>query len=142
MELSHATEAVRPAGAFLSQARHAPGIAVLLIEGEAELREALFELLEGFGYRVQCAASMAAALKIERRPDVVLCGALLPDGDGASLLGTLRARAGWRDLPAVALGRSSAEAEAEARQYVFDRFLLRPVCLEDVDLALRSVVVP
>ena len=64
---------------------------VLLVENHADTREFLTSMLEGLGYTVIVAASMANALRAAARSgcDVLISDIGLPDGDGWELLNRL-----------------------------------------------------
>ncbi len=94
------------------------GAEVLLVEDDAVIRMALSLMLEGWGYRVTDAGSVAEALELldgNLVPDLVLTDYRLPDGDtGLMLMDTLRRRIG-RDLPGVLLtGDTSSDRLREA----------------------------
>ncbi|MBK3736731.1 PAS domain S-box protein [Azospirillum brasilense] len=91
---------------------------VLLVEDDAVIRMALALMLEGWGYRVTEAGSVAEALELvdgTLAPDLVLTDYRLPDGDtGLMLMDTLRRRFG-PDLPGVLLtGDTSSDRLREA----------------------------
>jgi two-component system KDP operon response regulator KdpE len=67
---------------------------VLLVEDDRALRQTLRDALAVEGFAVQTAASLAdaQAQALHSAPDIVLLDLGLPDGDGASLLATLRQR--------------------------------------------------
>ncbi|MCW2236447.1 hybrid sensor histidine kinase/response regulator [Azospirillum canadense] len=94
------------------------GAEVLLVEDDAVIRMALSLMLEGWGYRVTDAGSVAEALELldgTMVPDLVLTDYRLPDGGtGLMLMDTLRRRMG-RDLPGVLLtGDTSSDRLREA----------------------------
>ncbi|WP_188260018.1 PAS domain S-box protein [Azospirillum tabaci] len=91
---------------------------VLLVEDDAVIRMALALMLDGWGYRVTEAGSVAEALEMVDGtlvPDLVLTDYRLPDGDtGLMLMDTLRRRFG-PDLPGVLLtGDTSSDRLREA----------------------------
>ncbi|MDQ2105427.1 hybrid sensor histidine kinase/response regulator, partial [Azospirillum isscasi] len=91
---------------------------VLLVEDDAVIRMALGLMLDGWGYRVTEAGSVAEALELVDGtlvPDLVLTDYRLPDGDtGLMLMDTLRRRFG-PDLPGVLLtGDTSSDRLREA----------------------------
>jgi two-component system KDP operon response regulator KdpE len=67
---------------------------VLLVEDDRALRQTLRDALAVEGFAVHTAASLAdaQAQALHSAPDIVLLDLGLPDGDGASLLATLRQR--------------------------------------------------
>ena len=94
------------------------GAEILLVEDDAVIRMALSLMLEGWGYRVTDAGSVAEALDLldgTLVPDLVLTDYRLPDGGtGLMLMDTLRRRMG-RDLPGVLLtGDTSSDRLREA----------------------------
>lgn len=66
---------------------------ILLVEDDRFLRDQLEAALHGKGYSVAGAESLAEGLALAREqiPAVVVCDVRLPDGDGRSLLETMRA---------------------------------------------------
>ncbi|WP_448203317.1 PAS domain S-box protein [Azospirillum sp. sgz302134] len=94
------------------------GAEVLLVEDDAVIRMALALMLEGWGYRVTDAGSVAEALELmdgDWEPALVLTDYRLPDGGtGLMLMDTLRRRLG-RDMPGVLLtGDTSSDRLREA----------------------------
>jgi CheY-like chemotaxis protein len=78
---------------------------VLIVACELFLRKLLRRQLEGLGCLVREAVSVDRALARigDSLPDLVLLDATLQHGDGASILGSLRARSDTRDLPVLLL---------------------------------------
>jgi signal transduction histidine kinase len=89
------------------------GVHVLLVDDEADAREAVAMLLTQVGARVTYAPSASAAwAKLQSiRPDVVVTDLAMPHEDGFSLLRRLRAApsAELRSLPVIALTAYSSE---------------------------------
>jgi len=65
---------------------------VLIVDDEANFREALAFLLKMEGYKILTAESGHSALKLlkERKVDVVVSDIRMPDGDGIELLRRLK----------------------------------------------------
>ena len=84
---------------------------ILIVDDAPALQNMVKEILTQAGYETDAALSCAQALERFRAaaPDAVLLDVMLPDGDGFSLLGTLRE---LRDVPVLFL---SARDEDEAR---------------------------
>jgi len=72
---------------------------ILVVDDEPDIRESLFELLAGEGYRVDLAANASEGLKQAeaREYDLILLDVLLPDRSGMEVLRELRRRD--RDTP-------------------------------------------
>ena len=88
---------------------------VLIVDDEADGREALAELTGRWGYDVQTAADGTEALRraIEWHPDIILSDLVMPNMDGLWLLRALRAE--LPDCPVVLLtGRGSIQIAVQA----------------------------
>ena len=101
---------------------------VLIVDDEADSREALAELTQRWGYDVQTATDGTEALRraIEWHPDVILTDLVMPNMDGLWLLRALRAE--LPDCPVVLLtGRGTIQAAVQAiREGAFD-FIEKPL---------------
>ncbi len=116
---------------------------ILLVEDHADVRVALTELLEGLGYRVTAAGSVAEGLEAAGDApgiDVLVTDLQLPDGSGLDLVEPLRQRAGG--LPVVLI---SGYARGSLPG-VLDRlpqnlvFVEKPVRAADLDSAIRNAL--
>ena len=109
---------------------------ILLVEDNADNRDAVAALLQHSGYDTHVApdgeAGLAAALRL--RPNVVLIDIGLPKLDGYEVARRLKAAVpGIRLVALTGYGRE--EDKARARQVGFDAHLVKPVsvgCLRDV----------
>jgi CheY-like chemotaxis protein len=116
-----------------------PGTRVLLVEDYDDARETIAELLEVLGYRVTAVPSLAAAQAVRTAPDVIVSDVHLPDGSGCDLIRGLRSRAGWEDVPAIALsGYDDPEDLDDAAYAGFLRYLVKPVAIYELDRALQE----
>jgi CheY-like chemotaxis protein len=114
------------------------GFRILIIDDQADAREALSTLLESLGAQVQSAenAQQGLAALARYQPDVVLCDIAMPGEDGFSLIRKVRAleRRQSGKVPMVAV---TAYAERENIQRCldagFDAHLAKP--MDVVDLA-------
>ena len=101
---------------------------VLIVDDEADSREALAELTQRWGYDVQTASDGTEALRraIEWHPDVILSDLVMPNMDGLWLLRALRAE--LPDCPVVLLtGRGTIQTAVQAiREGAFD-FIEKPL---------------
>ena len=84
---------------------------ILIVDDEPALQSMVREILEQDGYAAETAGTCAQALERFRAaaPDAVLLDVMLPDGDGFSLLGRLRAE---RDVPVLFLSARDEESRA------------------------------
>jgi signal transduction histidine kinase/ActR/RegA family two-component response regulator len=92
------------------------GVRVLLVDDDPETRRMLPLTLETFGAEVTAAASAAEALAILLREpmDVMVADIGMPEEDGYSLIGKVRALDGeLGSLPALALTAYAAEADRQ-----------------------------
>jgi DNA-binding NtrC family response regulator len=101
---------------------------LLIVDDEADSREALAELAGRWGYEVQSAADGSEALRraIEWHPDVILTDLVMPNMDGLWLLRALRAE--LPDCPVVLLtGRGTVQTAVQAiKEGAYD-FIEKPL---------------
>jgi len=81
---------------------------VLVVDDEEAVRDSLYDLLSGVGYRVILAADAATALRLMDRdhPDLVLTDIYMESGDGYELITALRQRAELVPVVAMSAGRA------------------------------------
>lgn len=112
---------------------------LLVVDDDADLREALQDVLRDAGYEVLTAANGRQALEVLARapvtPLLVLLDMMMPVLDGAGFLRELYARPGGRDIPVVVFS-ASAGAREEAEQLSARAYLRKPV---DVETLLSTV---
>ncbi len=114
---------------------------ILLVEDDADTREALKTLLELSGHQVEVAADGGAAVAhaIANRPDVALVDIGLPEIDGNEVARRIRASLGAAGIFLVALTGYGGDADEEmARAAGFDAHFTKPVELSRLDRLLRS----
>jgi len=114
---------------------------ILLVEDDADTREALKTLLELSGHHVAVAADggEAVAHVVAYRPDVALVDIGLPEIDGNEVARRIRALLGDGGIFLVALTGYGGEAEEElARAAGFDAHFTKPVELSRLDRLLRT----
>ena len=101
---------------------------LLIVDDEADSRDALAELADRWGYEVQTAADGTEALRraIEWHPDVILTDLVMPNMDGLWLLRALRAE--LPDCPVVLLtGRGTVQTAVQAiKEGAYD-FIEKPL---------------
>ena len=117
------------------------GVAVLVVEDDADAREVLRLILEIAGAKVEAVGSVQEALRAIDvfRPDVLVSDIGLPDEDGYALIRHVRAReVDGGHLPAIALtGYVSSEDRARLLAAGFQTYLGKPV---DPDTIVAAVV--
>jgi DNA-binding response OmpR family regulator len=114
---------------------------VLIVDDEPEIREMIERFLrkEGF-FRIYKAGSFAQGLSAARteKPDVAILDVMLPDGDGFSLLSTLRS---FSDMPVLFL---SARGEDEDRLFGLglgaDDYIVKPFLPKELTLRLTGIL--
>ncbi len=81
------------------------GASVLFIDDDEDLSSALARMLTGAGYRVRCAASADAGVRLAaaERPDLVILDLLMPEKDGFAAEAELRGLAAMDGVPILAL---------------------------------------
>jgi two-component system response regulator MprA len=108
--------------------------AILVIEDDAGIREALSEFLRSEGFRVDLACDGAEGLErlAVHRPDLILVDLLMPGMCGRQFLARLRADPATRSVPALLMtGNRTAGAAAHA-----DAVLEKPFELHELLTAI------
>ncbi|MEP7119573.1 MAG: PAS domain S-box protein [Byssovorax sp.] len=115
---------------------------VLVVEDDARERAWITDTLAAAGYASEAVASGAAAIRAarERSFDAVTLDLLLPDRSGWDVLREIRATERNRDVPAIVV---TVIAEKSAGLgFVIQDFLVKPVRLEELVLALERTRMP
>ncbi len=110
---------------------------VLLVEDDRALRQTLRDALLVEGYIVHTAASLAEgqALAANAQPDLVLLDLGLPDGEGQTLLATLRQRA---SIPVILISARHGETEKIALLDAgADDYLVKPFSVSELLARMR-----
>jgi CheY-like chemotaxis protein len=110
-----------------------PACHVVIIEDNADIRDALQLFLEADGHRVEVAEDGHDGVQrvLDTRPEVVLVDIGLPGLDGYAV-----ARPGI--FLAALTGYGQADDRARASEAGFDAHLIKPVTFEAVESLLRS----
>jgi CheY-like chemotaxis protein len=109
---------------------------ILVVEDDAEEREAIAHVLRARGHTVIQAKDGRAGLDQFhlRRPAIILCDILMPERDGLEMIGALRADG--VETPIVAMVEQNAPQAALlkdlARGLGADAILLKPVMVTDL----------
>ncbi|HEV8583754.1 MAG TPA: response regulator [Methylomirabilota bacterium] len=114
---------------------------VLLIEDNADAREALRALLELDGYAVEAAADGLEGLDLARTkaPAVALVDIGLPGFDGYEVARRMRALPAPHPVMIALTGYSEPEDRERAREAGFDAHLVKPVDPDDLTRLLARL---
>lgn len=118
---------------------------VLIVDDYDDAREMYAEYLEFAGFKVETARNGAEAVQKaeEAQPDVILMDLSLPVMDGWEATRRLKAAAGTKDIPVVALtGHALAGSSDTAKDAGCDDFLAKPCLPKDVEQRIRRMLKP
>jgi two-component system, sensor histidine kinase len=120
------------------------GRSILIVEDNADARDALRMLLELDGHVIQAAAEGMEALEIVRGkdPDVALIDIGLPGIDGYEVARRLRARGGRRPVMIALTGYGQPEDRQRATEAGFDALLVKPVDPSALTDLLATLEIP
>ncbi len=117
---------------------HKPGI--LVVEDEREIRRFVKTAIEGQGYRVFEADTVARGL-VEagtRKPELIILDLGLPDGDGLDLIRGVRA---WSGLPIIVLSARIDESDkVEALDLGANDYLSKPFGIAELLARVRAAL--
>jgi CheY-like chemotaxis protein len=118
-------------------------VRLLIVEPNADLAESLQLLFEERGHAVRLApdAATAIALATAEESDAAFVAIGLPDMDGYTLAGRLRALGRPRVLIALT-GYGSAADRQRAIEAGFDDHLLKPASVEQLENVLARFLAP
>lgn len=129
------------------------GIHILVIDDQAEAREALTVVLNAAGAHVFAAASSSHAmtwlqtLPLHEMPDMLICDIAMPDEDGYSVLHKIRTWKAHQEfsplqrLPALALTAfSQREDRIRALNAGFQMHMSKPVVPEELIVVIANLV--
>jgi len=113
---------------------------ILLVEDHEDTLRLMARLLRHLGYTVDTAASLGDARTCCEKQDfhLMISDLALPDGNGTDLMRELRDK---QDIRGIALtGFDSVDDVAQIMQAGFHSHLTKPVDLEKLEAAIRSVM--
>jgi two-component system, OmpR family, KDP operon response regulator KdpE len=116
------------------------GARILVVDDEPQILRALETSLQGAGYTVVAAATVAEALAAAaiRPPDAVILDLVLPDGSGTDVSRELRR---WTDVPILVLSAVGDETEkVKALDAGADDYVMKPFGIEELLARLRAVL--
>jgi two-component system, OmpR family, KDP operon response regulator KdpE len=117
-----------------------PGPLVLVVEDEMQIRRFVRAALEGEGYRVAEAETMAQGLidAGTRKPDLLILDLGLPDGDGVRFVHDLRT---WSNLPVLILSaRSTENDKIGVLDEGADDYLTKPFAVGELLARVRALL--
>ncbi|GAB5602731.1 hypothetical protein FJNA_12560 [Thermus sp. FJN-A] len=102
---------------------------LLVVDDDPRIRRLLEVVLSGAGHEVVLAESAKAALAYLRRetPDLILLDIMMPDMDGLTLLGRIRAVRRLSRVPVIMFTGGGRELEGPSRALGADLFLEKPI---------------
>ncbi|MCA0981798.1 response regulator transcription factor [Exiguobacterium aestuarii] len=113
---------------------------VLVVEDEQKLADGMSRFLTYAGFEVTVAKTLSEAKQqLHQRFDAVLLDVRLPDGEGWTLIPTLKAQ-----QPAPAIILTTARGEADDRVFGLelgaDDYLVKPIVLKELEIRLKRLV--
>ncbi|MEO8704156.1 MAG: response regulator [Kofleriaceae bacterium] len=144
VDLPLAPEGSALAASSMTQLPRAGGMAVAVIEDNAEGRETLVEVLKLLGHHVEVAADGLAGLELVLRtqPDVALVDIGLPRLDGYEVARQIRQRA-TAPVQLIAMsGYGRPEDRSRAEQAGFDLHIVKPVSMKLLQRLLGKAYKP
>jgi CheY-like chemotaxis protein len=107
--------------------------AVLIIDDDVDIREALGMALSSFGYDVTLAENGAVALQLvrERAPGLILLDLMMPVMDGAQFSAAIQQDPVLASIPLVVLS-GHGQVAAQAATLGIDAFLVKPIDLKQL----------
>lgn len=117
------------------------GKTILVVEDNDLNRKLVRDLLQVAGFRVLEAATAAGGIALagEQLPDLVLMDVRLPDFDGETALGRLRADPRLAPIPVVALTAFAMPADRERfLRAGFDGYLAKPISVRQFPAQVRD----
>jgi CheY-like chemotaxis protein len=120
------------------------GVSVLVVEDHGDLREVLRTWLEQAGAAVIDASNGTEALEVLTTgpaPDVIICDLHMPKMDGCAFLARLKERAGFGQIPVIAVtGSESDEALMRTLEAGFTAHLVKPVTGAALNAQIQRVL--
>jgi diguanylate cyclase (GGDEF)-like protein len=116
---------------------------VLMVDDDADIRRIVALRLQQDGYRVVLAATGAAALIAAQKQlfDLIILDLLLPDIDGFSVLGALRARTATAGTPIMLLSaKDSPQEKVRGLRLGADDYVTKPFSLAELQARVRAAL--
>jgi DNA-binding response OmpR family regulator len=116
---------------------------VLVVDDHAPSAEMVAEILTLEGYEVRIAHSASEAIEQAQRfsPLVVILDIGLPDEDGFEVARKIKSRSELQQIRLIALsGYGQSQYPRRAREAGFERYLVKPVDLDELLALVRELV--
>jgi len=115
---------------------------LLVVDDDPRIRHLLEVVLSGSGHEVVLAASAKDALEFLRKetPDLILLDIMMPDMDGLTLLGRIRAVRRLSRVPVIMFTGGGKELEGPSRALGADLFLEKPISGRRLKQAVESLL--
>ncbi|HNP71170.1 MAG TPA: response regulator [Kouleothrix sp.] len=116
---------------------------LLIVDDDADIQRILMLRMQQDGYRVVQAMNGAAALMAAQKQsfDLIILDLLLPDIDGFSVLGALRARNATATTPIILLSaRDSAPEKVRGLQLGADDYVTKPFSPAELQARVRAAL--
>lgn len=115
---------------------------LLVVDDNPDVAESLRLLLNALGHEVWSVADGPSALETVERlvPELVFLDLGLPGMDGYAVARQLRARSGHQPYLVALTGYGQDIDRRRSAEAGFDRHLLKPACIEDIEAALAEAV--
>ncbi|WP_448567590.1 response regulator [Thermus sp.] len=115
---------------------------LLVVDDDPRIRHLLEVLLSGSGHEVALAASAREALEYLKRetPDLILLDIMMPDMDGLTLLGRIRAVRRLARVPVILFTGGGRELEGAGKALGADLFLEKPISGRRLKQAVENLL--
>jgi two-component system KDP operon response regulator KdpE len=113
---------------------------VMVVEDDKAMQEVLRILFEGSGFRVVVSETARQGENDARlhRPDIVVVDLALPDGDGISVIKSIRA---WSPMPIIVLSARTGESHRiAALECGADDYVVKPFSAPELMARVRAVL--
>lgn len=116
----------------------------LVVEDDDQIAYLLRFILEREGFRVELASDGRAAVALLERiapPKLVMLDVMLPHVDGYQLLGMIRAKTEWQDVPVLMLTAKSQEKDiVRALDSGASDYLVKPFKPDELRARIKRMV--
>ncbi|HCK84788.1 MAG TPA: two-component system response regulator [Hyphomonadaceae bacterium] len=116
-------------------------VSILLAEDHEPNRKVLRRRLERRGFTVfEAADGVEAVAMFQQQPDIVLLDLSMPNMSGMEALQQIRAMAGGKDTPVVALtAHAMNEMRVDCEAAGFDDFVTKPIEFDNLLLTIQRL---